>query len=64
MIRHFSKVQLRALGVPAPTLNTLIHLGSLVSGIDYWKTGSSVEKLGLERMTAKQIVNYVNTGEK
>lgn len=52
------------LGVPTPTLDTLIHLGSLVSGIDYWKTGSTVKKLGLERMTAKQIVNYVNSGEK
>jgi len=52
------------LDIPTPTLNALIHLGSLVSGIDYWKTGSTVEKLGLAGMTNQQIVNYINTGEK
>jgi len=54
----------RMLGVPTPTLDALIHLGSIVSGIDYWETGVTVERLGLTGMTAKQITNYANTGER
>jgi len=54
----------RQLGVPMPTYDALIHLGGIVSGVDYWETGSTVERLGLAGMTAKQIVEYAKTGEK
>lgn len=52
------------LGVPTPTVDALIHIASLVNEVDYWKMGLTVEKLGLNDMTAKQILNYVTTGEK
>jgi len=52
------------LGVSTPTIDALIHLAGIVSGINYWKTGSTVEKIGLEGMKAKDIINYANTGAK
>jgi opine dehydrogenase len=54
----------RKLDVSMPTYEALIHLGSIVSGIDYWETGITVERLGLADMTAKQITEYAKTGEK
>jgi opine dehydrogenase len=52
------------LGVPTPTYDALIHLGGIVSGIDYWKTGSTVDKLGIGNMNARELMSYANTGEK
>lgn len=52
------------LGVPTPTYDALIHLGGIVSGIDYWKTGFTVDKLGVGNMNARELMNYANTGEK
>lgn len=54
----------KMLGVPTPTIDALIHIASLVCKVDYKKIGLTVEKLGLAGMTAKQIVNYVTTGNK
>jgi opine dehydrogenase len=54
----------RILGVPTPTIDALIHLGSIVSGIDYWETGVTLDKLGIDNMTVKELLYYVNTGEK
>ena len=42
----------------------MIHLGGIVSGIDYWKTGFTVDKLGVGNMNARELMNYANTGEK
>lgn len=52
------------LGVPTPTYDALIHLGGIVSGIDYWKTGSTADKLGIGNMDARELMNYADTGEK
>ena len=52
------------LGVPTPTYDALIHLGGIVSGIDYWKTGSTADKLGIGNMNARELIKYADTGEK
>jgi len=52
------------LGVDTPTIDALIHIASVVNEVDYWEMGLKVEDLGLAGMTAKQILNYVTTGEK
>ncbi|HHV62084.1 MAG TPA: NAD(P)-binding domain-containing protein [Firmicutes bacterium] len=52
----------KMLGVPTPTLDSLIHLGCLIHGIDYWTTGRTVKHLGLEGLTVKEIQQLVMKG--
>lgn len=44
-----------AFGVPTPTLKSIIHLASIMHGVDYWRTGRTVDRLGLSGMNAEQI---------
>jgi opine dehydrogenase len=53
-----------ALGVPTPAHDTMINLAELVTGKDYRREGVSLNNMGLDGMTAQQIIRYVNTGEK
>jgi len=43
------------LGVPTPTMRAIIHLASLMHGVDYWQEGRTVDRLGLKGMTVKDI---------
>lgn len=51
------------LGLPTPTLDALIQYASLLNDTDYWKSGRTVEKLGLSGMTVEKIRSLVLTGE-
>lgn len=48
------------LGILTPTIKALIHLASIINGIDYVKEGTTVEKLGLAGLNAQQIVELVS----
>lgn len=48
------------LGVPTPSVKTIIDFASLVNQTDYWGDGLTAEKLGLNGLTAKQINNLVD----
>jgi len=50
------------LGVPTFTIKTIIHLASLIHGVDYWKIGRTVRTLGLEGLTVPQIKKLVEEG--
>ena len=51
------------LGVETPTIKTIIHLASLMRGVDFWEKGRTVEKLGIKGMTIKEIRLLAVTGE-
>jgi opine dehydrogenase len=43
------------LGVPTPAIRAIIHLASVMHGVDYWKEGRTVETLGIKGMSVKDI---------
>jgi opine dehydrogenase len=45
----------RMLDVETPTLNSLIHLASLIHSTDFWEEGRTAERVGLAGMSVKQI---------
>ena len=50
------------LKVPTPVSDAMIELASIANGVDYWKTGLTLEKLGLNGLTAEEILKTVNHG--
>lgn len=51
------------LKVETPTIRAVIHLASIMRGIDFWKIGRTVEKLGIKGMSIKGILLLAVTGE-
>ncbi len=51
------------LGVETPTINSIIHLASIMRGEDFWKTGRTVERLGIKGMSIREIRLLAVTGE-
>jgi len=45
----------RQLGVETPTLSSLIHIASLIHSCDFWKTGRTMERLGMAGLSVRQI---------
>lgn len=43
------------LGVSTPNIKLIIQLTSMLTGIDFWKTGRTVEKLGLKGLSVEEI---------
>jgi opine dehydrogenase len=43
------------LKVPTPAIRAIIHLASLMHGVDYWAAGRTVERLGIQGMSVKDI---------
>jgi len=54
----------KQLNVPTPTIDSLIHIVSIIYDTDYFKEGRTLEKLGLANMTAKEMLEYVENGLK
>ena len=53
----------RQAGVDTPTIDSVIHLCSVLHGVDYWTEGRTVESLGLAGMSLKQIRRFILEGE-
>lgn len=51
------------LKVETPTIRAVIHLASIMRGIDFWEIGRTVEKLGIKGMSIKGIRILAVTGE-
>jgi opine dehydrogenase len=49
-------------GVQVPTIRALIHLASVLHQTDYWAQGRTVEKLGIQDLTADQLHDLVESG--
>ena len=43
------------LGVEVPTIRSVIHLACLMTGQDFWKSGRTVERLGLADLGVREI---------
>ena len=43
------------LGVPTPTIRSMIRMASVMHGVDYWTEGRTVERLGIQGMSVKDI---------
>ncbi|HID56610.1 TPA: hypothetical protein EYP37_08785 [Candidatus Poribacteria bacterium] len=52
----------KKLGVPTPVIDSLITIGSIVCDQDFWKTGRTLEELGLADMDKDDIIRLVEEG--
>jgi opine dehydrogenase len=52
----------KMLGVQTPTTNALIDLASVINETNYWETGWTPERLGIQGMTLKALLSYVENG--
>jgi opine dehydrogenase len=43
-------------------MDAVITLASVINNTDYWKTGRSVESLGLGGLTKEEILQFVVNG--
>jgi opine dehydrogenase len=50
-------------GVEMPTMRAIVHLCSLLSGQDFWEVGRTVESMGVEGLTVRQLRRLVEEGE-
>ena len=50
-------------GVSTPIHKAMIAFYGAILGTDFWKTGLTLDKLGLKDLTTRQIVKYVTDGE-
>ena len=48
-------------GIPTPIIDSIIHLGSGICEIDFWK-GRTLQDLGLAGMTKEEIMRYLQDG--
>ena len=51
------------LGVPVPTIKTIIHLTGILHGCNYFALGRTVERLGLAGLDVRQIRRLVEEGK-
>ena len=54
----------RLAGVATPTIDGLVHLASLATGIDYSRDGLTLARMELEGMTPVELRRYVETGDR
>lgn len=55
---------LGALGeVETPAINSIILLGSIMHGVDYWSLGRDASRMGLAHMTLKEIRTFITEGD-
>ncbi|MFQ3549807.1 MAG: NAD/NADP octopine/nopaline dehydrogenase family protein [Armatimonadota bacterium] len=50
-------------GVDCPTIKSIIHLASICHGVDFWKEGRTVEKLGIKDMSLKNLRHLILEGD-
>ena len=46
-------------GVPTPTIRSIITLANVIHGIDYWTEGRTVDRLGIQDMSLKELLFFV-----
>jgi opine dehydrogenase len=52
----------RALGVPTPAIEGVIHVAQAATGQDFWRQGRTLAALGLEGYDLDQLLTFVRTG--
>jgi opine dehydrogenase len=49
-------------GASTPTIDSLIHLSSVLNQKDYWETGATVKKMGIEGFSKNELYRYLQSG--
>jgi len=49
-------------GVPTPVIDSMITLGSVMTGKDFYKTGLTLEDLGIGHLDKEALLNYLHNG--
>jgi opine dehydrogenase len=49
-------------GVPTPVIDAQVTLASAATGIDYWRTGLTLERMGLAGLSKEQLLERVAEG--
>ena len=52
------------LGVATPLMRATVELGIAVSGVNYWETGRTLHRCGIDGMTAEQLCEYARAAAK
>jgi opine dehydrogenase len=52
------------LNIPTPISDGINHILSVVEQVDFWKTGRTVDKLGLAGLNRDTLLQYLETGER
>ncbi len=52
----------RLVGVETPIMDSVVHLASALKAENYWETGRTLAKMGLEGMTVEEIKKFVHEG--
>ncbi|NLE43672.1 MAG: NADP transhydrogenase subunit alpha [Chloroflexi bacterium] len=52
----------RQYGVQVPAMDAIVRLACIVHRTDYWRTGRTVDKLGVEGLSIGELTAYVNEG--
>jgi len=52
----------RRYGVSVRGIDSIIRLGCFVHHTDYWRTGRTLNKLGIERLSVTELTRFVNDG--
>ena len=52
-----------AVGVETPIMDAIINIGGAMMGRDYWVDGRNLKRMGLDGLSVKQILVYLETGK-
>jgi opine dehydrogenase len=54
----------RQYGTRTSTMETLIQLANTIHGVNYWHTGRTLKKLGIQNLSVDELHHYVETGQR
>jgi opine dehydrogenase len=52
------------LGAATSLMRATVELGIAVSGVNYWETGRTLQRCGIDGMTAQQLCEYARSGRR
>lgn len=51
-------------GVETVTISAMVRLANIIHGVDYWRRGRTLERLGIRGISVSELHRYVETGER
>lgn len=52
----------KALGIDTPLMDSVVYLASALKDVDYWKTGRTLNKMGLDKKSKEEIQEFLQSG--
>ncbi len=52
----------RAIGVNTPLMESIVHLACALKGMNYWESGRTLEKMGIDNKSKEEIAKYLRYG--